>query len=322
MAVRLLGVLVGVLLALGIHAEVFADHTPDGRLPYVPNTPAIQQMLTKGYISWCVDSRASTYPGFVSQLRAVTAAAAARTTVVPVEITLGPSTDDNVLDVAKAAGCQVVHTMPSVFNCNGCAAFVNYANWPVSVIYNWRLGYTNWYTTQAHEGTNCGHVAGEHEGYVDDPNDPNYFKSFILTYGYWASPWNAPSVMDVGSHLLSLYAPLGVWECTEADLAVMSKWLLPQWFPGGRLVQYGDHNDVYFGPADLAVTKRLAVYIRTYTGYTFWSGQWATPVASGIGGVTLNFPLGPCTEILLGAENALPLSWGRGLQSVGITSCF
>jgi len=73
--------------------------------------------------------------------------------------------------------------MPDNFDCDGCAAFVEYATWPARVVYNWRLGYTSWRTTQAHEGTNCGHVLGEHEGY-----DDRAFKSHVLQFGSWALP--------------------------------------------------------------------------------------------------------------------------------------
>jgi len=106
---------------------------------------------------------------------------------------------------------------------------------------------------------------------------------------------------------------------TAFDDAVFYAEHFPQSFTGGVLV---DEN-VFYGSSDTRTT-RLAVYIRIYSGYTFWSGQVVDDVCGNpgvCGAFALSLPLGPCTDVLLGSENGLPGSWGRGLQRVGGTSC-
>ena len=102
---------------------------------------------------------------------------------------------------------------------------------------------------------------------------------------------------------------------TAFDDAVFVAEHYPQTFTGGVFA-----NGTWFYGASDDRTTRLAVYYRTYTGFTFWSGQ-QLPVASGIATFVPSLPLGPCTDVLLGSENGLPGSWGRGLQRVGGTAC-
>ena len=102
---------------------------------------------------------------------------------------------------------------------------------------------------------------------------------------------------------------------TAFDRVTVSRYLLPQSFTGGVLV--GDA--VVYGTSD-SRTTRIAVYYETYTGFRFWTGQ-TLPVVSGVSVERLALPLGRCTGVLLGSENALPISWGRDLQLIGWSSC-
>ena len=105
----------------------------------------------------------------------------------------------------------------------------------------------------------------------------------------------------------------------DFDRVTVSRYLFPQSFTGGVLAG----GLVWYGSSDPRTT-RLAVYYRTYTSYTFWTGQTIQTVCAtpGVcGAFALSLPLGPCTDVLLGSENGLPGSWGRGLQRVGGTAC-
>ena len=102
---------------------------------------------------------------------------------------------------------------------------------------------------------------------------------------------------------------------TTLDDAVFYAEHYPQTFTGGVFA-----NGTWFYGASDDRTYRLAVYYRTYTGFTFWSGQ-QLPVSSGIATFVPSLPLGPCTDVLLGSENGLQGSWGRGLQRIGGTAC-
>ena len=296
-------ILMAALGLLGASSGV-AHHNSTGRLPGVPYTPLIQSALRTGVVYWCVNPDAEAYPGFVEQLQLVNDAATGRTTVANVRVPYG-------------TGCQVQHDGRWDKFCEGCAAWIHYANWPVKVEYMLSLGYRNWYTTQAHEGTVCGHALGEDEGY----QDAGTIQSFVLAYGYWASPWDAPHVMDVGTHLLSAWYPLGVYQCTEADMRVLSTWLLPQGEYGGGL----SGRTAFYQAGDAAVT-RVSVLFRTYAGYLYWSGAFLPDVADCAsvwricGAGTIPDP-GRCQEVVLSYENALPASWGRKLVSLGWSPC-
>ena len=251
--------------------EAAADHNPQGKLPNVPWTVLIQNVEKDAEVAWCVNDVGTNYPNFVSQLRQVNDAAQARTGIAHRQVAWG---------TPQVTGCEVQHNALWNHSCDGCAAWIMYAEWPVRVEYKISLGYTDWRSTQAHEGTNCGHAMGEHEGY-DDVN----FRSHKNTYGTWASPWNGPTVMDVGT---------GVWECTEADYMVMAQWLTfwwvqavdpcasvgpnqdnLRWYPckGGGVWETPDGNTFYpphgFWYYSACNTDRLR--------WDNYAGEWKTP---------------------------------------------
>ena len=256
---RILHWFVGFAVATGFllasRGIVEAHHNLGGILPLVPNTPLIRNLWQDGMVNWCVDARAATYPNFVSQLHRVNDAAY-QAGGVPHQ------------QVAWGSGCEVQHTMPDDLQCGGCAARIWYANWPVKVEYRWQLGYLNWDSTQAHEGTSCGHAMGEHEAY-DDIN----FVSHLLTYGYWASPWNGPTVMDFGT---------GVWACTENDVRLMHGWLLPKPV-SGPWAGYKDDGraKVWYCDGDTLRATRIAVMKRDFVFGTYWFGQHIAVVGQG-----------------------------------------
>lgn len=122
-------------------------------------------------------------------------------------------------------------------------------------------------------------------------------------------PW---TFMDCGlGHALRMQA---------FDRETIRRFLLPQTFNGGALVG----NIIWYGGSDDR-TRRIAVFIETYTGYRFFSGQYLTPVigctAIVCDGASVAFPLGPCTGLWIGHEGPLPGSWGQNLQRVGGTPC-
>lgn len=255
-----------------------AHHNPGGKLPGIP-TWLIQDILwERGEVTWCVDQRASTYPNFLSQQRQVVAADYIATGVPAREIPGVYLTANQAL----AVGCSVWYTMPDEQMSAGVAGQIWYANRPVQVKINWRLGYFDYRTTIGHEGTNCGHAMGEHEGY-DDIN----FLSHLRTYGFWASPWNSPTVMDFST---------GVWECTPADVALIWSWLLPK--PLNNF--YGIGSDAshtylyYYRGAAVGQATRIAIMAEPpdKSGY-YWTGNhW--PVVDGYVELTLVSDSGWC----------------------------
>jgi len=134
---------------------VEADHNI--RLPGIPNTPAIQNFLSDGVLTWCVNASGANYPGFVAQIQEVNDAAT--------QDLKGVVTHQQVPYVeGNAVACEVNHRMLSTEFCATCAANVRYANWPVVIQYKKRLGYTDWKSAVGHE---MGHVYGLHEQYID-----------------------------------------------------------------------------------------------------------------------------------------------------------
>lgn len=139
------------LVLLLLSGPVQANHLD--YLPLVPNTSLMKSVKATQEQVWCVDARAQNYPGFVTQLRDVNDQYAVRTGIRNRQVEF---TDP---------ACQVRHTMPDNHQCSGCAAWVFYTNWPVTIEYKWQVGYTDWRTTQGHE---LGHaLLGLHEQYQD-----------------------------------------------------------------------------------------------------------------------------------------------------------
>lgn len=130
-------------------------------LPLVPNTALIQNTIADGEQTWCVNSAAANYPRFVSDLRRVNDAYAAKWGVAHRQIV---GTFESV-QAAASAGCEVWHQGRYDQFCSGCAANISYANWPVTVRYNLGLGYFSFDTAHGHE---LGHgLLGLHEQYND-----------------------------------------------------------------------------------------------------------------------------------------------------------
>lgn len=122
-------------------------------LPLVPNTAMIRNLQADGEQAWCVDQRAATYPSFVAQINDVNDEYERRVGIRHRQVPFA------------SAECEIRHTMPDAISCNGCAANISYANWPVTVRYKWQLGYRDWRTTVGHE---LGHgLLGLHEQYID-----------------------------------------------------------------------------------------------------------------------------------------------------------
>lgn len=145
-----MGILLMSLAAFG-HTGSQAHHNKI--LPLVPRTAMIQNLIADQEQVWCVDSRAENYPGFVAQIEEVNNEYHTRVGIAHRQVAFGSSE------------CEIKHTMPNSTFCNGCAANISYANWPVIVRYKWQLSYVLWQTTIGHE---LGHgLLGLHEQYID-----------------------------------------------------------------------------------------------------------------------------------------------------------
>ena len=151
---RRISVVFGAIVALSLSSDAAADHLT--YLPIIPDTPLMQRVIASGEHLWCVNDRAAAYPNFVAQLRDVNDQYAARVGIQHRQVAWGtPAT----------TGCQVQHNMILNHPCDGCAAWIFYANWPVVVEYKAELGYTDWRPVFGHE---LGHgLLGLHEFYKD-----------------------------------------------------------------------------------------------------------------------------------------------------------
>ncbi len=150
MALRLALVLVVLAILVGVKT---ASGNHNVYLPLVPNTPLMQSEIKTQEVTWCANDRASKYPNFLSQLRDVNAQYTEREGI-------------RFREVPYDSSCQLHHDMPETHGCgSGCAAWVFYTNWPVTIEYKWQLGYTDWRSAQGHE---MGHaLLGLHEQYND-----------------------------------------------------------------------------------------------------------------------------------------------------------
>jgi hypothetical protein len=284
-------IILGAIFIGSLSNPVEAHHDSDGILPLAPYTAVIKNFWRTGVITWCVDSRAQNYPGFVAAVHETNDADYFRTRIPHRQVAW--SNDGNQ--------CNVRHTMPDETMEAGVAGTILYTNWPVTIKYNWRLGFSgpNWKTTIGHEGTNCGHNVGEHEGYDDVK-----FLSHYRTYGYWASPWRAPTVMDFGT---------GVWECTPADVALIHSILLPRAvLNGGELRRHPDGTPyVFYCGGDVGRADRIQLMVSDPEGVYHFTGV-SKPVSAGcVGELVVDGPPGYCfywsSEVSAWTE-----SWSEG----------
>lgn len=166
---------VGVMLVLIFAARIImalADHFV--YLPYAPNTPLMQQTIKTQNYNYCLDSRAASYPNFVTQTNDVVNEYAKRTGIIGHTVNY------------EDPNCNVQYLMLPEFPCGaGAAACVYYLNWPVQIHFNEVLGYTDWRSAIGHE---LGHaLLGLHEQYHDQGN-------ITCTY-------RTDTVMDCGSQV-------------------------------------------------------------------------------------------------------------------------
>ena len=104
----------------------------------------------------------------------------------------------------------------------------------------------------------------------------------------------------------------------DFDRETIRRYIDPLTIQGAAL----DGSFVWYARTNDRAT-RVAVWFRTYTGFTYWAGAYVPPcTAAGIvcGGAAIPDP-GVCQEVLLGAENARYGSWGRNLVSAGWSGC-
>ena len=129
-----------------------ADHNI--LLPGLP-TPLINSIKATQTVKWCANDAAHNYPNFVAQIEDVQREYTSRVGIKFEKVSFG---------TMASTGCQVQHNVQE-FSCQGCAAHIYYANWPVVIEYKPSLGYSDWRSAIGHE---LGHgLLGLHERYRD-----------------------------------------------------------------------------------------------------------------------------------------------------------
>jgi hypothetical protein len=271
---RLTSTLAGFVVALALFFafaptdQARADHNIV--LPLVPDTPAIHNIMDWGGLTYCLDPEASAYPGFRDQLRDVYAVDYLYTGVVMWEMSQTP----NTLADAQAIGCNVWHNGRYDNFCNGCAANIYYASWPVTVNYKLSLGYVNWKSAQGHEH---GHLLGLHEQYIDSGG----------TIGCTYRPW---TVMSCGSPFV---------EYLQArDIAYVHSWMLPPAVGGAWMGQHPDGSYYVWWCGTDPHSKRSNRISIMYAspGSWGWSGHSFAKTA-GCTGALVDYAPGRCVYI-------------------------
>lgn len=232
-------------------------------LPGIPNTPAIQQSIKPyGSIAYCLNDRASNYPNFRAQLREVMDSYEAETGVKAYEVAYG--TPWGFGPASGQTGCAVQHNMTSGF-CNGCAANVTYANWPVVVQYDWTLGFARWLGTQAHE---FGHILGLHEMYTDLGSIQCRDRPAL------GEPL---SVMSCGWQTGHGY----VERIQPFDIGNLKGWLFPRPTTEGSLATYLGDRIVWFKVDQFRSDHAAIMYYDALSDQYYWSGVVAYPSGDG-----------------------------------------
>jgi hypothetical protein len=272
-----------------------ADHNGPA-LPGLPTT-LIKNLWQDGEVTWCADSRATAYPGFITQTYQALDVAYAKDGVPHRQVAFG-------------AGCEVMLTMPDSFPCGaGAAGCIYYNAWPVVVAMQYRLGYSDWRTTIAHEGVNGGHAMGLHEQYYDIP--------FVCK--------SAADLVRLGPGLTVMSCGTGIWQLTDWDRDNIWSWLLPKPLVGSGVGRHPDGNAfVFYCGADTAKVDRIALLKRDFVFGYYWTGEsWTgNDVSAGCRGKLVAGNPGDCfyanQEI-----SAWDESWQRGdMRNDRLLGCF
>lgn len=279
--------ILGLVVALGL----FGSHAQAMNNPWFAADlgPVQERVLARGHWNYCFDDATTAYPGFKQAAWEVQDAAWQMTGIGAVEVPPGPD-------------CDVVNTMPSdaqflsICGAGAAACILPWAYPAIPVYYRRALFYDNslangWRSAIAHEGGggNSGHASWENEQYD--------IVNFRCTFQTW-------TVMDCGS---------GVWRLTTWDRDTILAAFLPESAKDARLagttLRYGEQ----LTEAGTTPCTRVAIWTqRPGTGRN-WAGFYGPCTSS----VTVNMP--PATCIYAGAENALWLSWAKGLVLAGCT---
>ena len=142
------------ILAIFLHIKLVESHHNEF-LPLAGETWLARQIEANQSYTYCLDSRAESYPGFSVQVSQEAAEYEARTGIRGIKVAFTTST-----------ACQVQHVMLPAFPCSaGASACIYYASAPVVIHYKEELGYVSWLTTTGHE---LGHgLLNLHEQYID-----------------------------------------------------------------------------------------------------------------------------------------------------------
>ena len=276
-------IVVAALLAALLPLPIVADHNPGGLLPNLP-TSFIKKAEAQGYVTYALDQNARAYPNFREQAQQVVQAGIDALNIPAYEVA-----DNPMLWLTMPAD----GTFLSICG-NGAAGCIQYWGDPVMVFFRRALLYTDWRSAIGHEGINYGHAFGEHEQYDD--------VHFICTRKTW-------TVMDCGS---------GVWQPQPFDVDLVRKVVVPQPVNGASLDLSGRYGAavLWYGPSSQPA-RRVAVFIETVGFPLVWAGFWGPVSTSGIEGVAA--PYLPNTCMWIGAENALPTTWGASMVLAGCT---
>lgn len=197
-----------VTLGLRLNGDISANHFI--YLPYAPNTWLMQKVITAQEYTYCLDSRAETWPNFAAQLRDVNDQYAERVGIRYRQVAFND------------ASCQVQHVMLPDFPCgSGAAACIYYMNSPVVVHYQENLGYSDWRSAQGHE---LGHgLLGLHEQYQDSGGSIQclYRPETVMSCG---EPFTRyPQQLDVDRGCAIIATP---W-CGNPPTPPLEEWQLP-----------------------------------------------------------------------------------------------
>lgn len=289
---RLLAALVAATLALWSQVAATADDRPYlTGLTFAP----VAQMRQTGVWEWCYTQE----PVGADILPAVSAALEEWSGATGVYMALNCAGGGN-LQVASGGNAYIYGTATRAGCGFGSTACLPEYGRNLTIVYD-SVSMSGWYlrsqiAVALHEDCHALADCGEQYHHTDG------------TIYCTNKPW---SVMDCGlGHALSLQ---------PFDISLFSAFNYPTPVAGAALqgsrLWYARTNDR---------ATRLPIYGRTYAGYVYWLGLYATP-CTGAGWVCGSYVLPQvpfCHEILVGAGNGIAGSWGRDLVSAGWTACY
>lgn len=261
--------LLAFMLAVAWECSDSEAHHNGAHLPGDPATyPVPARVMQRGYVTYCFNGQASSYPNFVSQMAQVRDAAWTATGFPSYEVPW--STDPNQCDVRNEMVSDADFPCKNNDGTISAAACIYYWGEQQRIFFRRNLNYGDWKSADCHEGGpgNTGHASWIHEHY-DDVN----FRSLGRTW----------TCMDfgTGTWATTAYDRDRIWEAYAPDAPAYVGLVVPgngyAYVTWDRNRKDGGAGHVHGIRANTNAHTVSFAWSATPSSTPAWVGEWCGP---------------------------------------------